>query len=90
MEYMTATSAAQEAFWLRFLLEEMGLNLTTPTVLREDNKARISFSGHPGNRHNSKRMDYRHHFVREGVPRVDIAMQYVTTAGQIANIFPKA
>ena len=89
-EYMAAATATQEAFWLRFLLEEMGLNVTTPIVLREDNKACISFADHPGNHRNSKHIDYRHHFVREGVQRGDIAMEYVTTAEQLADIFTKA
>ena len=41
-EYMAAATATQEAFWLRFLLEELGLNVTTPIVLKKDNKACIS------------------------------------------------
>ena len=86
---MAAATATQEAFWLRFLLVEMGPNIATPIVLREDNKACISFADHPGNHRNSKNIDYRHHFVREGVQRGDIAMQYVTTAEQIADIFTK-
>ena len=32
-EYMAAATATQEAFWLRFLLGEMGLNVTTQIVL---------------------------------------------------------
>ena len=42
-EYMAAATATQEAFWLRFLLEEMGLNVATPIVLREDNKTRRAY-----------------------------------------------
>ena len=77
---MAAATVTQEAFWLRCLLEEMGLNVATPIVLHEDNKACISFADHPGNHRNSKHIDYRHHFVREGAQSGDIAMQYVTTA----------
>ena len=35
LEYMAAATATQETFWLRFLLEEISLNVTTPIVLRE-------------------------------------------------------
>ena len=89
-EYMAAATATQEAFWLRFLLEELGLNVSTPIVLKEDNKACISFSDHPGNHRNSKHIDYRHHFVREGVQRGDISMEYIETKFQLADIFTKA
>ena len=68
-EYMAAPTATQEALWLRFLLEEMDLNVTTPIALRGDNKTCISFADHPGNFRNSKHIDYRHHFVREVVQR---------------------
>ena len=47
-EYMAIATATQEAFWLQFLLEEMGLNVATLIVLREDNKACITFADHPG------------------------------------------
>ena len=69
-----------------FLLEELGLNVTTAIVLREDNKACISFADHPGNHRNSKHIDERHHFVSKGVQWSDIAMQFVTTVEQITDI----
>ena len=56
-EYMATATATQEAFWQRFLLEEMELNLSTPIVLNEDNKACISFSDQPGNHRNFKHID---------------------------------
>ena len=45
---MAAATATQEAFWLQFLLEEMCLNIATLIVVKEDNKACISFADHPG------------------------------------------
>ena len=33
-EYMAAATVTQGAFWLRFLLEELGLNMSTPIVLK--------------------------------------------------------
>ena len=89
-EYLAAATAAQESFWLRFLLEELGLNVSTPIVLKEDNKASITISDNPGNHPNSKQIDYRHHFVREGVQRGDISMEYIETKFQLADIFTKA
>ena len=64
--------------------------MSTPIVLKEDNKASISFFDHPGNHRNSKHSDYRHHFVREGAQRGDISMEYIETKFQLADIFTKA
>ena len=58
-EYTAASTAIQEAFWLKCLLEELGVNIRSLIVMFEDNKACISFSGHPCNHRNSKLIDYR-------------------------------
>ena len=89
-EYMTAATATQKTFFLRFLLEELGLNVSTPIVLKEDNKACISFSGPPGNHRNSKHIDSCHHIVRERVQRGDMSMEYIETKFQLADIFHNA
>ena len=68
-EYMAAATATQGAFWLRFLLEKMGLDVAIPIVQKEDNNACTSFSDHPGNHRDSRHIDYRHPLVREGVQR---------------------
>ena len=66
------------------------MNIQSPIVMFEDNKACISFSEHPGNHRNSKYIDYRHHFVREGVQRGDIKLVHVETLTQIADILMNA
>ena len=66
------------------------MNIQSPFVMFEDNKACISFSEHPGNHRNSKHIDYHHHFMREGVRRGDIKLVYVETLKQIADILTKA
>ena len=55
----------------------------------EDNQVCINFSDHLGNHRDSKRIHYRHHFVREGVKRGDIKLVYVETLERIADIFTK-
>lgn len=56
----------------------MAVKVTTSIGLREDNNACISFVDHLANHRNSK--------YQLG----NTAMQYVTTADQIADIFTKA
>ena len=62
----------------------MELDVSTRMILKEDNKACI-------NHRNSNHIDYRHHFVREGVQRGDISKDYIEkTQFQIVDIFTKA
>ena len=72
------------------ILEELGISLVQPLVLREDNRSAISFSQHPGDHRRTKHIDYRHHFVREKVQSNDIMLEYIETLDQLADIFTKA
>ena len=64
--------------------------MSTPIVLKEDKKSGNSFSDHPGNHRYFKHINYRHHFLREGIQRNDISMEYIETTFQLADIFTKA
>ena len=71
-EYMAACAATQESLWLAMLLDQMGIKLTKPIILREDNQACIDFSKNPGDHKRTKHIDCRYHFVREQVISGDI------------------
>ena len=47
-EYMACTRAAQEAIWLRQLLEQLGFRQTSPTSLLGDNQGAIALAKNPG------------------------------------------
>jgi hypothetical protein len=89
-EYMAACAATQEALWLMMLLDQMGIEITKPLVLHEDNQACIDFSKNPGDHKRSKHIDTRYHFVRERVESGDIRLEWIPTTDQIADIFTKA
>ena len=57
-------------------MEELGIITQSPIIMFEGNKATISFSDHPDNHRNSKHIDYRHHFVREGSQRGGIKLVF--------------
>ena len=87
---MAACAATQESLWLAMLLEQMGIEVSKPIVLKEDNQACIDFSKNPGNHKRSKHIDCRYHFVRERVASGDVVLQWIPTTEQIADIFTKA
>ena len=89
-EYMALAAETQVAIWLRMVLEELGVQMAGPVVIREDNKACQMFADHAGNFSRTKHIDVRYHFVRERVERGDIRVDYVSTDEQVADIFTKA
>lgn len=89
-EYMALAAETQEAIWLRMVLEELGVELAGPVVIREDNKACQMFADRAGNFARTKHIDVRYHFVRERAERGDIRVDYVCTEEQVADIFTKA
>ena len=67
------------------VLQELGVEISSPVVICEDNKACQMFADHAGNFGRT-----RYHFVRERLARGDIRIDYVRTDEQVADIFTKA
>ena len=96
-EYMAVSAATQGAIWMQQLLEEMSFMEWTnggdksppvPLVLC-DNKSAIAM-GHTDALHSrSKHIDIRHHFIREQIERGRIALQWISTQEQVADILTK-
>ena len=89
-EYMALAAETQEAIWQMMVLQELGVEISGPIVIREDNKACQMFADHAGNFSRTKHIDVRYHFVRERLARGDIRIDYVRTEEQVADIFTKA
>ena len=89
-EYMALAAETQEAIWQMMVLQELGVEISGPIVIREDNKACQMFADHAGNFSRTKHIDVRYHFVRECLTRGDIRIDYVRTEEQVADIFTKA
>ena len=67
-EYVALSQAAQEAVWVRRLLEEIGMDLTqNPTLIHEDNQGAIAIARNPVAHARTKHIDIRYHFVREAI-----------------------
>ena len=88
-EYMAAAAATQEALWLRMILEELGISMSQPLLIHEDNNACIHFTEHPGEHKRTKHINYRYHFVRERVQSGEIKFIPIDSKEQIADILTK-
>jgi hypothetical protein len=80
-EYIAAAHAAKEAVWLHCLLTELGLDLSSPTVLHVDNQSAIAIARNPEFHDRTKHIEVRHHFLRQLVDDGQIQPTYLATGG---------
>ena len=59
--------AAQDAIWLRRLLNSLEIKQSQPAKLYEDNQGSIALSKNPHNHSRTKHIDVKYHFIRETV-----------------------
>ena len=89
-EYYAVCKSVQEAIYLRMLFEETGINVHSPLVIKEDNRACISFTKQPGEHSRTKHIDVRSCFVRQWIDRGELVLEPIDTKDQLADIFTKA
>lgn len=88
-EYIAICSAAQEAMWLKSVLEELGFGCMKPLIIQEDNKSTIEFADHPGHHRKTKHINRRFHYVREQVQEGNLRLKYCKGEDNVADIFTK-
>jgi hypothetical protein len=89
-EYVAAATAACQGVWLgRLLGDLLGVD---PLVanLNVDNKAAIQLCNNPVHHDRSKHIDTRYHYIRDCVENETVTVSYISTVGQLADIFTKA
>jgi hypothetical protein len=89
-EYMACSRAAQEAIWLRKLLEELGFAQDTPTDLLGDNQGSIALAKNPGDHPRTKHIALRYHFIRFTITNGSINLDYVPTGEMAADGLTKS
>ena len=89
-EYMAAGAAAQEVLWLRALLRDLGFEQRSATVVLCDNQAAIAIASDDVHHARTKHIDIRHHFIRDHVASGVLALRWVSTHAQEADVLTKA
>jgi hypothetical protein len=85
-EYMAASAAAQEAIWLKQLLDELGFTQSAVSIL-SDNQAAIAIANNPVHHSRAKHIDIRYHFIRSAIANKQIKLSWCSTTDMIADIF---
>ncbi len=89
-EYIATTIATQEAKFLTQLLDEIDVQKTVqPVELFVDNQGTIALAKDPIRNQRSKHIDIKYHFIRSEIKNGSIAVYYVPSEDNVADVFTK-
>jgi hypothetical protein len=89
-EYIAASEAAKDMYWLRLLLSELGETQTSPSTLCVDSTSAISFTKEEVNQQRRRHINTKYHHIRELIANRTIQLKWVPTALQKADLMTKA
>ncbi|XP_026378109.1 uncharacterized protein LOC113272498 [Papaver somniferum] len=88
-EYKALVVAASEVRWISYILDELGVPLTTPCLMYCANMGARSLASNPVCHARTKHIEVDYHFVRSLVMIGFLFVKYVHTLDRIANFFIK-
>nr|GEX76353.1 putative reverse transcriptase, RNA-dependent DNA polymerase, Gag-polypeptide of LTR copia-type [Tanacetum cinerariifolium] len=88
-EYRAMASTVSEILWVRWLLKDMQVQLTTPTSLFCDNQAARHIANNPVYHERTKHVEMDCFFVRERVETRDIETKPIESKLQLADLLTK-
>lgn len=89
-EFIAATAAANQAIWLRKILQDLCLKQQESTQIFVDNQAAISISSNPTFHGKTKHFKIKFYFLREIQKEGEVSLIYCRSEDQIADVFTKA
>ncbi|SOV09374.1 uncharacterized protein UDID_18568 [Ustilago sp. UG-2017a] len=87
-EFVAASEAVRETLFFSYLLRDLEITDVRP-VLYTDSQGCIQVSKDPAKHWKLKHIDTRYHFVRDHVQEGDVAIKYVGTANNVADVLTK-
>ena len=88
-EYRVVANAVAECSWIRQLLQELLLDVSTTTIVYCDNVSAVYLSANPVHHRRTKHIELYIHFMREQVALGRIRVLHVPTAQQFADVMTK-
>lgn len=88
-EYRAMAHATSEVVWLRWLLSDMGVSLSSSTPLYCDNKSAIQIAHNSVFHERTKHIEIDCHFVRHHLQSGTITLPFVSSTLQLADFFTK-
>ena len=88
-EYMVYTPTVKEIIWFTSILAELKFKLKYATVLFSDNQAAKAIAEDPVFHKRTKAVRIQYHFVREAIAEGIVAVDYIETDRNLADINTK-
>ncbi|GFY85446.1 hypothetical protein Acr_04g0001840 [Actinidia rufa] len=89
-EYRAMASTTCELLWLRNLLSDLAVPLSSPIRLYCDNQAALHIARNPVFHERSKHIKIDCHLIRERVQQGLLQLHHIAPADQLADVFTKA
>jgi phage anti-repressor protein len=87
-EYVAVGSCCTQLLWMKKLLCDYGFTQDI-MVIHCDNTSAINISKNPVQHSRTKHIDIRHHFIRDLVESREVALMFIPTENQLADILTK-
>ena len=89
-EYQGMAVAVEEAFFLKQLLEDFGVQQKHPIAIGEDNQSYFKLCRNPVMHKRSKHIEIKFHFIRDKTQEGTISIHYVPNDTMAADILTKS
>jgi hypothetical protein len=89
VEYKSVANTTAELIWIKALLSDLGVQLSTPLKLWCDNIGATYLSANPVFHGRTKHVEIDFHFVRERVADKTIQVLFISSKDQIADVLTK-
>ena len=88
-EYRAMASTVSEVIWVRWLLSELQVHISSPTPLFCDNQAARHIANNPVFHERTKHVEMDCYFVRERVESKEIVPMNISSKMQVADLLTK-
>ena len=85
---MALSDTGQQAIWITSLLHELGIDIKTVPICR-DNQGSIFIGSNPVQEHHSKHIDIHYHYIWQLVEDKKIDLYYIPGVENPADLFTK-
>jgi transposase InsO family protein len=88
-EYVNASLVGAEVMWMRYMMEELGYDISAPSPLFMDSNSAAQVVKNPEHQSSMKHVHRSYNWVRQKVESKDINIMRVAGVDNIADIFTK-
>lgn len=89
-EYRALADTTSELLWLRWLLQDMGVSISTATPVYCDNRSAIQIAHNDVFHERTKHIEIDCHFVRHHLLQGSLQLRSISSHDQLADIFTKS